>query len=53
MKDGGRMIFLPDILSRLLAVVIFSQPTIWVMSGQEATCQSAAEIGPRQFSCYQ
>ena len=33
--------------------VISSQPTIWVISGQEATCQSAADIGHGQFSCFQ
>ena len=54
MKDGGRMTFLPDLISsRLLAVVRSSQPTIRVISGQEATCQSAAVIGPGQFSCFQ
>ena len=38
MKDGGRMTFLPDLISfRLLAVIIFSQPKIRVISDQEAT----------------
>ena len=54
MKDGGGMTFLPDLISAtLLAVVISSQPTIRVILCQEATCQSVAEIGADQFSCFQ
>ena len=42
-SNGGRMTFLPDLISsRLLAVVESSKPTIRVISGQEATCQCAA-----------
>ena len=53
MKDGGRMTFLPDlILSGLLAAVISTQLTIQTISGQEATCQSAAGMGPGQLSCF-
>ena len=38
MKDGDRMTYLPHLMaSRLLAVVISSQSTIQVVSGQEAT----------------
>ena len=54
MKDGGRMTFLPGLISsRLLAVVMSSQPTIRVISGQEATCQDAAVIGTGYLSCFQ
>ena len=53
MKDGDRMTFLPDMISSgLLAVVKSTQLTNQMISGQEATCQSAAWIGPGQFSCY-
>ena len=45
MKDGGRKTFLPDLMSsRLLVVVMSSQPTTRVISGQEATCQSTAGL---------
>ena len=54
MKDSDGMTFLPDLMSsRLLAVAIFSQRTIRIMSGQKAICQGAAGIGPGQFSCLQ
>ena len=42
MKDGGRMTFLPDLISSvLMAVAKSTQLTIWTMLGQEATCQIA------------
>ena len=54
MKDGGRITFLPDLMSPgLLAPVKSTQVTIQIISGQHATCQSAAGIGPGQFSCLQ
>ena len=54
MKDGGRMTFLPDLLSSgMFAVAKCTQITTRMISGQEDTCESADGIGPGQFSCYQ
>ena len=42
MKDGGRMTFLPDLISSgLMAVVMSTQLTIRTISGQVAASQSA------------
>ena len=43
MKDGGRMTFVPDLMSSgLMAVVKFTQLTIRTISGREAMSQIAA-----------
>ena len=51
-KDGGRMTFLPDLMSsRFLTVVSSSQKSIHVISCQEATYRCATAIVPGQFTC--
>ena len=54
MKDGGKTTFLPDMISPvLLAVARSTQLTIRMTLGQSVTSQSAARIGPGQFSCHE
>ena len=45
MKDGGRMTYLPDLISSgLMQVVESTQLTIQTISGHEATSQNAEKL---------